>query len=578
MNPINTVARGKFNLSAVYTNSKKDGICKRHRFRISSSGLMEKENLSLSIVWFRVGDLRVHDHEPFHQGCSSDSHVLPFFYAKRQQECDQDVLSCSESRKEAIEKSLKCLASKIESYGASLVLLQSYEEMDEFRKRLVEQIDSVSYTQVRLHYYASINRFIDPHQYNEEQTVLKILDGLVDKVQISWGRTLLDPSCICSSDRSGGYTRSCVTHESDKGYISEIDSNSCFITEDFIKSMLQLKTMTAFRADIANRTVPVQDPCESPTITAGFPHLFQQQIRSSQDYTYETCSGVDKVDRAATEMLHDGFFADEEESLERLDFILRSPGFMEGYRESRMLASTGDNSSKLSTALSIGSLSPRMIYAKAIASLNAKQPGARSNWIKELHKNGPGEAWLIMHLVIRDFFVFSSECHGSDLLAQDGPAKRKMAWKHDEELLKAWVQGRTGFPFIDANMRQLAATGYISNRGRQNVASFLAKELSVDWRWGAEHFRSTLVDHDPAINLESWAYISGVGCDPRDRKFLSVTQGEKYDPDGTLIARWLPELAQLSPEYRHRPWNYLDSEINYPAAIVDPANQIGRHV
>jgi deoxyribodipyrimidine photo-lyase len=128
-------------------------------------------------------------------------------------------------------------------------------------------------------------------------------------------------------------------------------------------------------------------------------------------------------------------------------------------------------------------------------------------------------------------------------------------------------------------MRQLATTGYISNRGRQNVASFLAKELEIDWRWGAQHFQSTLVDHEAGINLESWAYVSGVGSDPRDRKFLSVTQGERYDPQGTLIARWLPELAQLPAPYMHRPWSYPDKgKLNYPEPIVDPANQIGRHV
>eukprot|EP00890_Picochlorum_soloecismus_P001451 jgi/Picsp_1/2306/NSC_05770-R1_dna photolyase len=573
MSSVNAVVRSDFCPSAVNRRSKKGGICKRHRLRVSPAGIMENKNLSLSIVWFRIGDLRVHDHEPFHQGCSSDSHVLPFFYAKRKKKGNQDVFSCSESRQRAIEKALKCLTYKIESYGASLVVPESHEELDEFRKRVVEQINSVPYAEVRLHYYASINLFLDSQQYEEEQTVLQILDGLVDSVHLAWGRTLLHPNCILSSDSQSGFTK-CISPESDTRRISGIDSNSSFMTEDLIKYILQLKTMTAFRADVAK--TPVQEPCDMSKITVQCPSLFQQEMRSSQEYKYKIHPAVQDEGRATTET-HVAFFADEDEALERLDFILTKPGFMEGYRESRMLASIGDNSAMLSTALSVGSLSPRMFYAKAMASLNAKRPGTRCNWLKELEKNGPGEAWLIMHLVIRDFFMFSSECHGSDLLAQHGPAKRTIAWEQDEELFKAWVQGRTGFPFIDANMRQLAATGYISNRGRQNVASFLAKELSIDWRWGAEHFRNTLVDHEPAINLESWAYVSGVGSDPRDRKFLSVTQGEKYDPDGTLIARWLPELAQLSAQDMHRPWSYK-GEINYPDAIVDPANQIGRYV
>jgi deoxyribodipyrimidine photo-lyase len=349
------------------------------------------------------------------------------------------------------------------------------------------------------------------------------------------------------------------------------------MTENFIKHMLRWRTMTAFRADIAKDQV--QEPCDMSAITTmQSPSLFQREMQGNQNYLFKMDSAVEHGHKETTEM--HGIFADEDESLKRLHYILTKPGFMEGYRESRMLASTGDNSSMLSTALSVGSLSPRMVYTKVMASLNAKRAGTGGcDWSEELQKNGPGEAWLIMHLVIRDFFIFSSECHGPELLVPDGPAKKSIAWKRDEELFKAWTQGRTGFPYVDANMRQLATTGYISNRGRQNVASFLAKELEIDWRWGAQHFQSTLVDHEAGINLESWAYVSGVGSDPRDRKFLSVTQGERYDPQGTLIARWLPELAQLPAPYMHRPWSYPDKgKLNYPEPIVDPANQIGRHV
>ena len=576
MNCFNAVVRSNSCLSAFHDFSKKRIICRRQRFRISSVAKMYNQNTSLSIVWFRIGDLRVHDHEPFHHGCSSDSVVLPFFYGRREKEGYQDVVLYSESRKRAIEKALKCLACKIESHGASLVCIESDEEMNDFRKRVVEQIDLVPYSEVKLYYYASINRFIDPQQHLEEQTVLNILDGLVDSVHLSWGRTLLHPNCILSSDSKSGFTKG-ITLNSDTIRIRDIDSNSCFINEDFIKHILQLRTMTAFRTDVAK--YHVQEPCDISAIaTVQSPSMFKRGIPDNQKYLFKIDSAVERGNKETTEM-HDGIFADEDEALKRLDYILTKPGFMEGYQESRMLASYGDNSSMLSTALSVGSLSPRMVYTKAMASLNSKWPGTGGcDWIKHLQKNGPGEAWLIMHLVIRDFFIFSSECHGSELLAPYGPAKRSMSWKQDEELFKAWVQGRTGFPYVDANMRQLAATGYISNRGRQNVASFLAKELEIDWRWGAEHFHSTLVDHEPGINLESWAYVSGVGSDPRDRKFLSVTQGERYDPQGTLIARWLPELAQLPAPYMHRPWSYPDkSELNYPDPIVDPANQIGRH-
>ena len=199
-------------------------------------------------------------------------------------------------------------------------------------------------------------------------------------------------------------------------------------------------------------------------------------------------------------------------------------------------------------------------------------------------------------------------------LAQ-GPGNRTdLSWSRDSSLLTPWVQGQTGFPYIDASMRELSSTGWVSNRGRQNVASFLTKALGVDWRLGAEIFQSLLIDHDKRVNLGNWSYVAGVGADPRDRHFRTVTQGEKYDPRGEYIATWLPELRDLPMELRHRPWertrekrdeheegsdsdrdkllndNHKKSSLNcsssgeggnlsvdnYPEPILDPKTQIGK--
>ena len=107
-------------------------------------------------------------------------------------------------------------------------------------------------------------------------------------------------------------------------------------------------------------------------------------------------------------------------------------------------------------------------------------------------------------------------------------------WRRDERDFERWIEGRTGVPFVDANMREIARTGYMSNRGRQNVASFLAKWLRLDWRWGASYFEHILVDYDVCSNWGNWQYVAGVGSDPRDRRFDVLRQGEHYDPQGAL--------------------------------------------
>ena len=133
-------------------------------------------------------------------------------------------------------------------------------------------------------------------------------------------------------------------------------------------------------------------------------------------------------------------------------------------------------------------------------------------------------------------------------------------------------------PFVDANMRELNETGYMSNRGRQNVASFLADWLEIDWRMGAAYFEAKLVDYDVCSNWGNWAYQAGVGNDSRDNYFNVLGQGERYDSDADYITHWLPELDGLPAEYAHRPWRLNEREqaeygvhigIDYPAPMLD---------
>jgi deoxyribodipyrimidine photo-lyase len=141
-----------------------------------------------------------------------------------------------------------------------------------------------------------------------------------------------------------------------------------------------------------------------------------------------------------------------------------------------------------------------------------------------------------------------------------------------EALFECWAEGRTGYPIIDAGMRQLKAEAWIHNRVRMLVASFLVKDLHLDWRWGARHFMRSLVDGDLASNQHGWQWTAGTGTDasPYFRIFNPVTQSKRFDPDGDYIRRWVPELRHVAPPYVHEPWR-SPSRLDYAEPIVDHA-------
>ncbi|MFN3345543.1 MAG: FAD-binding domain-containing protein, partial [Chloroherpetonaceae bacterium] len=162
--------------------------------------------------------------------------------------------------------------------------------------------------------------------------------------------------------------------------------------------------------------------------------------------------------------------------------------------------------------------------------------------------------WLIFELIWRDYFRFISLKYGNRMFKKYGIKNQPVGWSQDEAKFQAWAEGKTGVPFIDANMRELSATGFMSNRGRQNVASFLVKDLKVDWRMGAEWFESLLIDYDVASNYGNWNYVAGIGNDPReDRYFNPLRQAAMYDPNGDYVRHWIPELSHVPAPFIHEP-------------------------
>jgi deoxyribodipyrimidine photo-lyase len=256
-------------------------------------------------------------------------------------------------------------------------------------------------------------------------------------------------------------------------------------------------------------------------------------------------------------LLHGG----EQAAKARLRRFLRDAAAAYPEHRDRMdLAGT----SRLSADLKFGTISARQVWA-AVENALEGTPAARS---------------FLNELVWREF-AHSTLWDRPELLEKPfRPAFGGFPWQDDEELWQAWVVGRTGYPVVDAAARQLLGEGFVHNRARMVSASFLCKHLLIDYRRGEAHYMKYLTDGDWAQNNAGWQWSAGCGCDaqPYFRIFNPVTQGEKFDPRGDYVRRWVPELERMPARYVHRPWEAPEAVLRaagvrldetYPRPIVD---------
>lgn len=213
-------------------------------------------------------------------------------------------------------------------------------------------------------------------------------------------------------------------------------------------------------------------------------------------------------------------------------------------------APADDATSRLSPYLHFGCVSPRELEDRATGS--------------------PGGDAFVRQLCWRDFYhqLLAARPDTTAVDLRD----RNITWSDDERALDAWKRGRTGYPFVDAGMRQLATEGWMHNRLRLVTASFLTRHLNVDWRRGAAHYFDLLVDGDVANNVGNWQWVAGTGVDSRpNRVFNPVRQGQRLDPDGRYVRRYVPELRKITNASVHQPWNLepgMRRGLGYPARIV----------
>jgi len=225
------------------------------------------------------------------------------------------------------------------------------------------------------------------------------------------------------------------------------------------------------------------------------------------------------------------FKGGEAEAYQRLRYYFEQTKSISNYKETRNEMIGADYSSKFSAWLALGCLSPREIYVEL--KKYEEQFGANESTY-----------WLIFELLWRDYFRFMMKKHRHQFFLQTGIKSDELITNsHNEELLYKWINSQTGNDFIDANMLELKLTGYMSNRGRQNVASYLCNDLKLDWRYGAAYFEQQLIDYDVCSNWGNWAYLAGVGNDPRGNRYFNIEkQANDYDSKKTYRNLWLTKI------------------------------------
>ena len=214
-------------------------------------------------------------------------------------------------------------------------------------------------------------------------------------------------------------------------------------------------------------------------------------------------------------------------------------------------------SSKLSPWLAFGCLSARWMYQEV-----CRYEYEKSGNAVPTKKSSKDVYWMLFELNVRDYFRYYQLHWGTSMFHMFGPKgviqkkdghKLEYTWTQDLDLFNRWITGTTGNPMIDANMREVKETGFMSNRGRQIVASYLTRDFNLDWRLGAMYFESVLIDHDVGSNWGSWTYAAGVGSDPRENRYFSIPkQVKNYDPDHKYIRHWVSEMGGVSKQQLSR--------------------------
>ncbi len=474
------------------------------------------------LIWYR-NDLRVHDHEPLFQASQSNRNIIPF-YCFDQREFGKTAFGFPKTggfRAQFILESVANLRENLKNKGSNLLIRVGKPE-----NIIPELVQQLNITDIFFH------REVTAEEINVEKALANNVTSLGVKLTSFWGGTL---------------------HH----------------LEDLPMAVNQLPDVfTQYRKAVEKQA----------TIRASFP------LREAEGNTFALLSkggwgdlnvslgelpnleslGVQPVSPDTRGVLP--FSGGESQGIKRLREYIWEEDCLQVYKKTRNGMLGANYSSKFSPWLARGCLSPRYIYEEV------------QTYEQERVKND-STYWLIFELMWRDYFRLVCLKFGNAVFHQGGLQGVTLPWTQNWKQFKLWQDGKTGYPLVDANMREIASTGFMSNRGRQNVASFLTKNLGIDWRMGAEWFESLLIDYDVCSNWGNWNYTAGVGNDAREFRYFNIPkQSKTYDPQGDYLRAWLPELRKIPGDLIHEPWKLSQGQqkdygvilgVDYPQPMVD---------
>ncbi len=373
---------------------------------------------------------------------------------------------------------------------------------------------------------------------------LRILDNQALSECLKQNKETIFVFAQTKSLRRAGAIRKKFTHDGRINFQSELESKGFLVLKtqlnfsDFLTSLLKqypfdkLYFTKEYAWDERQEEIQVENFCKLNQISF---HSFDQGTLIAENdlpFTLNDMPFVFTDFRKKIEanlkikpLAESPFEGAENKGLQRLRYYLWESRAIERYKETRNGMVRFDDSTKLSPWINIGYVSARQIYHEL------------KKYEREVCQN-ESTYWLFFELLWRDYMKFFSKKFGQKIFLLSGVREGNSPNENHLEKFISWCEGKTTDEFINANMNELNQTGWMSNRGRQNVASFLIHDLGVNWTWGASYFEEKLIDYDPDLNWGNWLYLSGRGSDPRARKFNTITQANTYDPGGEYRKNW----------------------------------------
>lgn len=499
----------------------------------------------LAVHWFRLGDMRLHDHPALHKALQQGNSVLPVFcfdprvFGQTAVSRVTGDLKCGPKRAQFVLESVADLRANLEARGSGLLV--AHGKPEDVLDKLYEQLGEVATTTGKV--------FCQEEPCSEEQEVVRnVQEALArrcggrpkkDLLETVWGSTLYQ--------------------------LDDLPYNQDGMTD-------LPDTFTPFRNKVEKKCT-IRSPLAPPPNKMALPfapgsseyETIQSQLSflpTLEDLGY-TPQQVQEASQKSIGNLE--FKGGETAALARLKDYIWVQDRLKTYFDTRNGMLGDDYSTKFAPWLAHGNLSARLI-AQECKRYEQERVANKSTY------------WVVFELLWRDYFKFFALKHGDTMFFPGGTVGSDKSWKIYDKSVQAWRDGKTGYPLVDANMRELAASGFMSNRGRQNVASFLALELQQDWRYGAEYFENILLDYDVHSNWGNWCSAAGM-TGGRLNRFNIVKQSKDYDQHGDYVRHWCPELKNVPKAFVHEPWKMTQFQqmeygcqlgVDYPNPIIKP--------